>query len=219
MAASQLAKTAFYELRKYKVKPSSFSTFLSLTNDHISLRMKHSKLLGYWTSELGGLNEVVHIWEYDSFEQRKAVRKALANDREWNDKYFSKILSLLDSQDNLVMVGVGPKPATFDKSENAVYDLRTYTLKYPSVTYSWNKPSREIIHAQKKHGQFVAEFVSAIGPMQTGFHLWRHENGDQRIALSTQTEHHIPRAELAANHVIQSVHTQLLVPTPFSPLH
>ncbi len=35
----------------------------------------------------------------------------------------------LCTQDNILLVGVGPQPATFEKSENAVYDLRTYSLK------------------------------------------------------------------------------------------
>ncbi len=28
------------------------------------LRTAHSKLIGYWNTDLGGVNEVVHIWEY-----------------------------------------------------------------------------------------------------------------------------------------------------------
>lgn len=31
------------------------------------LRTAHSKLIGYWNTDLGGVNEVVHIWEYGVF--------------------------------------------------------------------------------------------------------------------------------------------------------
>ena len=51
---------------QYHVKPESFSEFLKLTNEKIHLRTNYSKLVGYWSTELGGLNEVVHIWEYGS---------------------------------------------------------------------------------------------------------------------------------------------------------
>ena len=37
---------------------------MQLTNDNIHLRTAHSKLLGYWTTEYGGLNEVTHLWQY-----------------------------------------------------------------------------------------------------------------------------------------------------------
>ena len=44
-----------------------FSTgdFMKLTRYYIHLKSdSNSKLKGYWTSEIGGLNEVTHIWEY-----------------------------------------------------------------------------------------------------------------------------------------------------------
>ena len=53
-----------YELRTYSIKPARTAEFLKMSNEHMNLRMAHSKLIGYWTCELGGLNEVVHIWEY-----------------------------------------------------------------------------------------------------------------------------------------------------------
>merc|ERR1712071_109166 len=53
-----------YELRTYNIWPQCFKAFLNLTSEEFHLRTAQSKLVGYWTSELGGLNEVVHIWEY-----------------------------------------------------------------------------------------------------------------------------------------------------------
>lgn len=38
--------------------------YLDLTAKEFHLRTAHSKLVGFWTSEIGGLNEVVHLWEY-----------------------------------------------------------------------------------------------------------------------------------------------------------
>lgn len=56
-----------YELRMYSIQPSRFVEFIKLTEQRIHLRTAHSKLIGYWTSELGGLNEAVHIWEYGRY--------------------------------------------------------------------------------------------------------------------------------------------------------
>lgn len=38
--------------------------YLDLTAKEFHLRTAHSKLFGFWTSEIGGLNQAVHIWEY-----------------------------------------------------------------------------------------------------------------------------------------------------------
>ena len=53
-----------YELRTYAIKPDRFGEFTKLMQEGYMLRTAHSKLIGYWNTDLGGVNEVVHIWEY-----------------------------------------------------------------------------------------------------------------------------------------------------------
>ena len=53
-----------YELRTYAIKPDTFGEFNKVMQECYALRTAHSKLIGYWSTELGGVNEVVHIWEY-----------------------------------------------------------------------------------------------------------------------------------------------------------
>ena len=58
------SRSKIYELRTYSIKPECMKPFLELTFENFHLRTEVSKLHGYWTAELGGLNQVVHIWEY-----------------------------------------------------------------------------------------------------------------------------------------------------------
>jgi len=54
-----------YELRTYAVHPKDVKAFVDLSKEWMHLRLSHSKLVGYWTAELGaGINDMVHIWEY-----------------------------------------------------------------------------------------------------------------------------------------------------------
>ena len=48
-----------YELRTYDIKPMNMGEFMALTQENIHLRTQHSPLIGYWTTELGGINQVV----------------------------------------------------------------------------------------------------------------------------------------------------------------
>lgn len=41
------------------------------------------RLLGYYTSEIGQLNQVISLWEYDSYEERAQSRAALWQDAGW----------------------------------------------------------------------------------------------------------------------------------------
>lgn len=56
-----------YELRTYSIKPKNFKEFYDLSVEFMHLRTNHSKLVGYWTSEIGGIFDMVHIWEYGNY--------------------------------------------------------------------------------------------------------------------------------------------------------
>lgn len=58
----------FYEFRTYNIQPHLNAAFLKLTSEKIQLRTAHSELIGYWSVEYGGLNQVFHIWKYGENE-------------------------------------------------------------------------------------------------------------------------------------------------------
>ena len=62
---SSAADDKLYELRRYKVRPDKYPEFLeNAKKKYAELMMPHGKLLGFWASNVGGLNEVHHMWEY-----------------------------------------------------------------------------------------------------------------------------------------------------------
>jgi hypothetical protein len=60
---------------QYTLNPKDYGAFLKLTQEKIALRTAHSKLAGYWTAELGGLNQVVHMWEYGTRSPVASLRR------------------------------------------------------------------------------------------------------------------------------------------------
>lgn len=62
--AAQQEHGTLYEFRTYNIRPEQNAAFLKLTNEKIHLRTAHSQLIGYWSVEYGGLNQVFHIWKY-----------------------------------------------------------------------------------------------------------------------------------------------------------
>ena len=122
LTASTLNKKV-YELRTYNIVPKDYAQFLQLSREKIHLRFEVSKCLGYWCTDLGGLNEVVHIWEYDDYAQRKTVRQILGADQKWQSEYFQKILPMLACQTNATMFPldccpVSEKPSEDDQSKS-----------------------------------------------------------------------------------------------------
>lgn len=63
-----------YELRIYKYDTGQIPKVIDAWGKAIEERTKYSPLAGAWYSEFGNLNRWFHMWAYESFEHRLAVR-------------------------------------------------------------------------------------------------------------------------------------------------
>jgi hypothetical protein len=61
------------------------------------------KLVGYFSTEFGPLNQVVHLWAYESLDQRAERRAELMADPGWQ-AYVAKIRPLLVRMENKLLI-------------------------------------------------------------------------------------------------------------------
>lgn len=75
----------FYEMRTYTLNPTRMADWLALyQSDALALQTEHlGKLVGFFTTEFGEANQVVHIWAYESLDDRTKRRTAMAADPRW----------------------------------------------------------------------------------------------------------------------------------------
>ncbi|HBT68032.1 MULTISPECIES: NIPSNAP family protein [Rhizobium/Agrobacterium group] len=98
-----------YEMRTYRLKNGAVPEYLKVVGEiGISIQKKHlGNLVGYFSSEIGAINEIVHIWGFDSLDDRQARRARLAADPEWQ-AFLPKIRDLIVTGENKIMT-----PAVF----------------------------------------------------------------------------------------------------------
>jgi hypothetical protein len=98
-----------YEMRTYDVKPGMLNTYLKLFNDvGMPERKPHNNLVGFWFTEFGELNQVVHIWQYDSLAQRAQLRAELMQNPRWATDFLPIAMPMLDRMSSVILT-----PATF----------------------------------------------------------------------------------------------------------
>ena len=97
------------EMRSYVLHPGKLTVFMNLmAQEGIGIeRPILGNLLGFYTSEVGELNKVVHLWGYDSFEERSRRRQVLAQDPDWA-AFVPKVLPLIQHMQNELL-----QPASF----------------------------------------------------------------------------------------------------------
>ncbi len=92
------------ELRTYTFHPGQLAAFLEIyTSGPLDLqRTTLGNLLGYFVTECGVLNQVVHLWGYPDFEDRLQRRAALAANPAWQS-FLGQILPMLQHQKSELM--------------------------------------------------------------------------------------------------------------------
>lgn len=99
----------YYEIRTYRLKNGSIPEYLrAVAEDGIAIQKRHlGNLVGYFSSEIGPVNEIVHIWAYETLDDRQTRRARLAADPDWQT-FLPKIRDLIVTADNKIMT-----PAAF----------------------------------------------------------------------------------------------------------
>ncbi|ODQ65137.1 NIPSNAP-domain-containing protein [Nadsonia fulvescens var. elongata DSM 6958] len=95
-----------FELRIYNLKPGKFYQWEHTWQQGLQCRQDVMKPFGAWFTQLGDLNKVYHLWQFESLEHRRAARQKCWDLPGWaesveetikvTDKMASNILVPLD---------------------------------------------------------------------------------------------------------------------------
>jgi hypothetical protein len=102
------------EMREYTLHAGKVPEYLKLyESEGLAIQREIlGQLVGYYTTEVGpAVNQVVHLWAYESFEDRDARRQRLAAHPAWQS-YLKKMRPMLVTQCNRLM-----RPAPFFEPE------------------------------------------------------------------------------------------------------
>ncbi|WP_243772219.1 NIPSNAP family protein [Burkholderia anthina] len=98
-----------YELRTYTIAPGRTQEYIRhFEKEGLPIISRYATLIGWWHTEIGTLNQVVHIWAYESLDDRMKHRAALFEDPDWIEKFISKGSPMLINQESKILV-----PASF----------------------------------------------------------------------------------------------------------
>jgi hypothetical protein len=102
------------EMREYTLRAGTVAEYLQLyEREGLAIQREIlGHMVGYYTTEVGpAVNQVVHLWAFESFEDREDRRARLAADPGWRS-YLQKIRPMLVEQRNRLM-----SPAPFFEPE------------------------------------------------------------------------------------------------------
>ena len=206
-----------YELRTYTLKPGAVAEFEERTAKRLPFREKHSKLGGFWHVEFGPLNQVVHIWPYDSLKHRHEVRESMAQDEELRSMSGSDLIA--NQETEIYTPAPFMRPMGGDQALGNVYEMRSYTFMpgaIPGLIESWGKaiPQRE------EYSPLAAGMFTELGALNKWVHIWPYENMGERERIRAETRQAgvwPPGGSYRESMIKQE--NKVLAPAAFSPMH
>ena len=170
-----------YELRCYTLMPGKMPEYLKAaeTIGRPARGNNYGVNHGYWTAEFGALNQIWHLWKYDSYEERTRLRGELAKNKDWTEK--------LRADDPAADRAPGPalmNPVVDIKPDDGttgnVYELRIYRTVLGGAA---------AVRQELQGGPAARDKYSPIWGAWTGefpqpnewIHLWRYKNLQERF--------------------------------------
>src|SRR5574337_375861 len=98
------------EFRTYTLAPGPPAQYLKLSSEvgRKARGDRYGKLEGFWYTEFGTLNQVVHLWTFESLNERERLRADLARKEEWTKGYIPQIRPMLLAQENKILSAALP---------------------------------------------------------------------------------------------------------------
>lgn len=203
-----------YEVRTYRLKTGMVNATNKAFAEGYEDRKKFSELSAYFYTDVGPLNQIIHIWPYKDLAERTAIRGEAAKLPSWPPK----ITEYLEEQQAEIF-----HPFPFIQEFRTgkmgpLFEWREYTLgpgRLPVLIEAWSKAFEK----RETFSKAAMVMHTELGGLNKFVHIWPYESFEHRADVRARS-----RAEgtgwpaKTPPGTILKQENKLLFAAPFSPL-
>lgn len=203
-----------HEYRTYTLTPGQLDRYLQLADSRVRpIRQDaYGRLLAFWTTEFGPLNQVHHLWEYASLDERQRLRRELAANRDWCELFLAGAWPTMQVQEVRFMLPSGGFVSPDEPS--ALHERRIYRAPAGRFTEAAHAVRARPLHATACR---VGVWTSETPQPNEVVEVVAYRSFEARRADASTSE---PQRAWFAQHagLFQHVDSVLLLPTAISPI-
>jgi len=171
-----------YELRMYTTKPGKMK---HVVNSSATVAQKirngdtYGKLIGHWWSEIGKMNQYVHMWEYKNVEEMRRLRSELSSRDDWKKEFVPLVGPYILSQEIRLLRSVSDLKTP--SNSNNFYELKIINLNIGKV------------------GQWVSEFNNLVNEIENeslNIGVWQTELSNPNEIVSIWSHSSVERMQM-----------------------
>ena len=201
-----------YEVRTYTLEPGTVAQFEAGFAEALPHREKYSPLAAFWHTDIGQLNQVIHVWPYENLGERERIRAAAAQDPHWPPADLSMIQTM---ESEIWNPASFMRPMGGGQELGGVYEMRVYTYKpgsMPELLRRWEKalPWRE------RFSPCAAAMHSELGGLNRWMHIWPYRDLNHREEVRKASAGTPNWPSGAPGRIRQE--NKIMVPAAFSPM-
>jgi hypothetical protein len=202
-----------YEVRTYDIKPGTLAAVENAFEVALPARQKYSPLAAFWHTEIGPLNQIIHVWGYDSLEERERIRAEAVKDPDWPPKLEGNVINM-----NSEIWNPAPfmRPMGGDQALGNIYEMRTYTYEpgsIPELIRRWT----DALPYREEFSPLAAGMSTEFGGLNRWMHVWPYKDLEERNRIRAEANK-IPQWPSGAPGLIRQ-ENKMVAPSSFSPMH
>ena len=202
-----------YEFRTYNLRPGSLPEVMQRFADAYEHRRRYSELAAFWYTEIGPLNQIVHVWPYKDAGERARIREQALEDPNWPPDIGE---FQLEMQSEIFL----PFPSSADMKPGKYgpyYEMRSYIVR-PRAMPDTIKRWEDAVEGRSKLSPLAAVMYSDTGPLNKFIHIWPYEGLDQRMSIRDEAVRTGVWPPPGGPDLLVSQENKILLPAPFSPM-
>jgi hypothetical protein len=199
------------DMRTYQLKPRSLPEVLKRWTEALPARVKVSPLGGFWYTDVGPLNQIIHIWPYADFDERQRV---LA---ERIPGWPPRTAEFIEHMESKLLLPAPFSPRLEPRRLGDVYEFRIYGYKpgtIPQVIERWG----DAIGERTKLSPLAGAWYTGFGSLNQWIHLWAYKDAGERYRIRAEAVKRGIWPPAGGGDLLVSQQNLLAIPADFSPL-
>lgn len=202
------------EMRTYLLRPGSAQAAEDLFEKHLPHRSPLSPMGGLWHTLTGQLNTVVHLWPYETIQQRCDIRDAMWQPPKWPPPLRPYLVEM----DSVIVQPAPFSPKLEPASHGGLYEfcIDSYLPGGPAACRDAWETS---IAARRELSPLVFCGLTEFGRLNQWVHIWAYRDEAHRNEVLARAAREIQWPPAGGRELLVKQENFLAAPAACSPLN
>jgi hypothetical protein len=209
-----------YEVRTYDIKPKSLGEVEKRFGEAYEFRKTLSPLAAFWHTEIGPLNQIIHVWPYKDIAERDRIQAEAVASGNWPPKIGEFIVNMRSE----IFIPFKFSPEIKPGKMGPYFEMRTYTFA-PGELGKIQKVWEKALPERQKISPLVGIWYSELGGLNRFTHIWaypsldaRNETREKASATGAWPPSAYAKRENMPDALLVAQENKIVMPSAFSPL-